>query len=234
MKPYIIFAIMFWNILFGSAAEPVDWANKARYAQSNKELIERGTDSMRVVLIGNSITEFWEETHPYFFTANNLVGRGIGGQVSSQMLARFRQDVINLKPRIVIINCGTNDIAENNGPYDEDITMDNIKSMTELALTNGIEVVLTSVLPCDSFCWNTSVKDVFGKITHLNMRIVNYAANIPHVHYLDYFESMLDHDRQAMIKSYTDDGVHPNAAGYSIMELKLKEMLDKLTEPTIQ
>ena len=171
MKRLLIITMMFWNLFFNGAAQTPDWANKARYAQSNLELQEAEPDPMRVVLMGNSITEFWVETHPAFFKTNHLVGRGISGQVSSQMLARFRQDVINIKPRIVIINCGTNDIAENNGPYDEDITMDNIKSMTELALAHDIKVVLSTVLPCDKFCWNPSVKNVVTKIQRLNQRM---------------------------------------------------------------
>jgi len=225
MKHSILVVMMLWSLLFGNAAEPADWANKARYAQANKELMAGKPDSMRVVLMGNSITEFWEETHPGFFADNDLVGRGIGGQVSSQMLARFRQDVIKLKPRIVVINCGTNDIAENNGPYDEDITMDNIKSMTELAQRHGIIVVLSSVLPTDKFGWNPSVPNVVNKITHLNQRIIEYAAEA-HVHYIDYYSSMLGING-AMRTDFTDDGVHPSPAGYNMMEIKLLEELQK-------
>ena len=164
MKRILIIVIMFWNLLFGNAAQPVDWANKERYAQENLMLRAAAEDSLRVVLMGNSITEYWYELHPGFFTAHHLVGRGISGQVSSQMLARFRQDVLSLNPRIVVINGGTNDIAENNGPYDEDITMDNLQSMAELALAHNIEVVLSSVLPCDQFCWNPSVRNASEKI----------------------------------------------------------------------
>lgn len=227
MKRILILSIMFWNLLFGHAAQPADWANKERYAQENAMLRAAGEDSLRVVLMGNSITEFWVELHPRFFPSHHLVGRGIGGQVSSQMLARFRQDVLALNPRIVVINGGTNDIAENNGPYDEDITMDNLQSMAELALVHGIEVVLSSVLPCDEFCWNTSVKDAPEKILHLNQRIMEYATSRPHVHYLDYYPSMTL-DGRSMNSSFTDDGVHPNSLGYDMMEVKLLEMLDTL------
>jgi lysophospholipase L1-like esterase len=218
---------MFWSFLFGQQAEPQDWANKACYALANRLLANQEPDKDRVVLMGNSITEFWYNTHPHFFTDNHLVGRGISGQVSSQMLARFRQDVINLKPRLVVINCGTNDIAENNGPYDEDITMDNIISMTELALAHHIEVVLTSVLPCDGFSWNPSIKDAPSKIKRLNQRIIDYAAKMPNVHYLDYYPSMTL-DGESMNSDFTDDGVHPNSKGYDVMEGKLMEMLEKL------
>ena len=224
MRRFLLFAMIFWNLMAELNASAVDWANKDRYAQANHELMAGEPDPMRVVMMGNSITEYWYELHPGFFENNHLVGRGIGGQVSSQMLARFRQDVLNLKPRIVVINCGTNDIAENNGPYDEDITMDNIQSMTELALAHGIEVVLTSVLPCDEFCWNHSVKDAPAKIERLNMRIMDYAAHLRHVHYLEYFSSLTT-DGRSMNKALTDDGVHPNTAGYDVMEPILLKML---------
>ena len=225
MKQLLLIAIMFWSFLFGQANEPNDWANKARYALANKELLSRGIDTMRIVLMGNSITEFWMETHPAFFAQNHLVGRGISGQVSSQMLARYRQDVINLAPRIVVINCGTNDIAENNGPYDEDITMDNIKSMTELAMAHGIQVMLSSVLPCNQFCWNPSVKNVVDKIKHINMRIADYATSLD-LPYIDYYSKMVTRDG-ALREDCTDDGVHPNATGYYLMEQTLMEMLEK-------
>ena len=220
---------MFWNLLWGNSVQAQSWANKERYAQANAELLATAREnSLRVVLMGNSITEFWEETHPMFFVNNQLVCRGISGQVSSQMLARFRQDVISLKPRIVVINCGTNDIAENNGPYDEDITMDNIKSMTELARAHGIEVVLSSVLPCDSFCWNPAVRQVTNKISSLNRRILDYATS-QHLLYIDYY-SRMSTPRGGMIKDYTDDGVHPNAAGYDTMEPLLLDAIQQLEE----
>jgi lysophospholipase L1-like esterase len=215
-------------MLFGHHAQAQDWANKARYAKANMELLSHEADPQRVVLLGNSITEGWKDAHPQFFTINHLVGRGISGQVSSQMLARFRQDVINLKPQIVVINCGTNDIAENNGPYDEDITMDNIVSMSELALANGIQVVLSSVLPTDHFIWNPDVEQIVEKIHHLNQRIIEY-CNSRHIPYLDYYTSMTNNSA-SMIEAYTDDGVHPNSAGYDVMEAKLKEMFETLNQ----
>ena len=223
MKRSFILIIMFWNFLFGTTAQNQDWANKARYALANHELLTSKTQAVNIIMMGNSITEYWEELHPTFFRDNGLVGRGISGQVSSQMLARFRQDVINLKPRIVVINCGTNDIAENNGPYDEDITMDNIKSMTELAMANGIQVILSSVLPADGFSWNPNVRDVVKKIKHLNERIMEY-CEIRHIPYVDYFKSMTSNGA-SMIKGYTEDGVHPNSAGYDMMETVLLDTL---------
>lgn len=232
MKRIIIVVMMLWNLLTGQDALANDWANKNYYAQANHALMAGEPDAERVVLMGNSITEYWFELHPDFFGSHHLVGRGIGGQVSSQMLARFRQDVINLGPRIVVINCGTNDIAENNGPYDEDITMDNIKSMTELALSHGIKVVLSSVLPTDGFCWNPGVEDVVDKIRHLNQRIVDYCAAMQ-IPYVDYYPVMTS-DGEAMNKALTDDGVHPNSAGYDIMEVKLLDTLSQMNQPNNQ
>ena len=229
MKRIFFIIIMFWNLLFGNSIQAQDWANKARYAQANKDLLNDSCNCpVNIVMMGNSITEFWEELHPQFFKNHALVGRGISGQVSSQMLARFRQDVINLKPRIVVINCGTNDIAENNGPYDEDITMDNIKSMTELALANGIKVILSSVLPTDRFIWNPGVARVVEKIQHLNLRIKDY-CDIMHLPYIDYYNSMASDD-YSMIKHFTDDGVHPSSAGYDVMEAKLLDTLETVNQ----
>ena len=227
MKRFLIITTMFWNLLFGNDVAAHDWADKAHYAKANSELLSGEPDARRVILIGNSITEFWMDTHPQFFHNNHLVGRGISGQVSSQMLARFRQDVINLHPRAVVINCGTNDIAENNGPYDEDITMDNIVSMTELALHNDITVVLTSVLPCDHFGWNPSAKDVKAKIQSLNARIVGLAESLS-LPYVDYYTSMVYNQEGAMNPMYSDDGVHPSPMGYDVMERLLLECLKKL------
>ena len=217
---------MFWNLLWGNSMQAQSWANHERYAQANRELMAAEPDSSRVVLMGNSITEFWEAMHPGFFVANHLVCRGISGQVSSQMLARFRQDVINLNPSVVVINCGTNDIAENNGPYDEDITMDNIMSMTELALSHGIKVILSSVLPCDNFGWNPSVKNVKDKILRLNGRIHKYALS-RNLIYIDYYTRMRTPDG-GMFKDYSDDGVHPNSEGYNAMEAMLNIALEML------
>ena len=227
MKRTLLIIMLLWNILGGHDMMAPDWAGKTSYHQANPELQQGARDPQRIVLMGNSITEFWMDTHPQFFTDNHLVGRGISGQESYEMLARFRQDVIALSPRAVVINCGTNDIAENNGPYDEDITMDNIISMTELALAHHIEVVLTSVLPCDRFSWNPSIKDAPSKIKRLNQRIIDYAAKMPNVHYLDYYPSMTL-DGESMNSDFTDDGVHPNSKGYDVMEGKLMEMLEKL------
>ncbi len=220
---------MFWNLLFGHDAQAQDWANKMRYAQANADLLNQKAEQPMVVMMGNSITEFWEETHPRFFAEHRLVGRGISGQVSSQMLVRFRQDVINLHPRCVVINCGTNDIAENNGPYDEDITIDNIRSMVELALSHRINVVLSSVLPCDGFIWNPTVKDIQNKIASINRRIVMLAQEFS-LPYIDYYTHLVNGKSRALNQAYTEDGVHPNGNGYDVMEPLLLNTLRLLDE----
>ena len=229
MKRTLLIVMLLWNILGGQDAMAQDWAGKNRYHQANLELMSREADPQRVVLMGNSITEFWMDTHPQFFADNHLVGRGIGGQESYEMLARFRQDVLALSPRAVVINCGTNDIAENFCPYDEDITMDNIKSMTELALHNGITVILSSVLPCDHFIWNRSVRNVPQKIRSLNARIMELAEQLS-LPYIDYYNAMVYNEGGAINPAYSDDGVHPNSLGYSVMEPLLLDQVKKITK----
>ena len=229
MKRTLLIVMLLWNILGGQDAMAQDWAGKNRYHQSNLELMSREADPQRVVLMGNSITEFWMETHPQFFADNHLVGRGIGGQESYEMLARFRQDVLALSPLAVVINCGTNDIAENFCPYDEDITMDNIKSMTELALHNGITVILSSVLPCDHFIWNRSVRNVPQKIRSLNARIMELAEQLS-LPYIDYYNAMVYNEGGAINPAYSEDGVHPNSLGYSVMEPLLLDQVKKITK----
>ncbi len=229
MKRTLLIVMLLWNILGGQDAMAQDWAGKNRYHQANLELMSREADPQRVVLMGNSITEFWMETHPQFFADNHLVGRGIGGQESYEMLARFRQDVLALSPRAVVINCGTNDIAENFCPYDEDITMDNIKSMTELALHNGITVILSSVLPCDHFIWNRSVRNVPQKIRSLNARIMELAEQLS-LPYIDYYNAMVYNEGGAINPAYSEDGVHPNSLGYSVMEPLLLDQVKKITK----
>jgi len=216
MKRLLIFTVMFFNLLFNQTLRTDDWSGKARYALDNLALTATKGHQVRAVLMGNSITEYWYEIRPWFFRQQQLVCRGISGQVSSQMLVRFRQDVIGLHPQVVVINCGTNDIAENNGPYDEDITMDNIVSMCQLAIGNGIKVILSSVLPCDRFSWNPSVRDASSKVQALNSRIIQFAASqgLP---YIDYYSDLASNGG-AINPRYSDDGVHPNDAGYQVME----------------
>ena len=209
-----------------------DWGGLQRFAAANAALAAPADGQPRVVLMGDSITEIWPDRHPVFFEETGYIGRGISGQVSAQMLVRFRQDVIDLKPNVVVINAGTNDVAENQGPYDEDFTIGNIISMTELARANGIAVVLTSVLPAASFRWRPAISDAADKIASLNTRIRTYAAEqgIP---YVDYYSALVvDDSSRALNPAYSNDGVHPVAAGYVVMEPLLLQAVGKSLETT--
>ena len=229
MKTRIIAAIAMLSIALGTQAQKHEFGNWKRYAKANKELGAPAKGEKRVVLMGNSITDGWPHTRPDFFKNNNLIGRGIGGQTSYQFLLRFREDVINLQPKVVVINYGTNDIAENTGPYDEDLTYGNVLSMVELARYHKCKVVLTSCLPAGGFSWRPAITDGMDKIRSLNARVKAYAeANkIP---YVDYFNAMLNEDGTAMNPELANDnpGVHPNAAGYAIMESLLLPVIKKL------
>lgn len=207
-------------IIFISSQDLTNAANYRRYAEANK------TDSRhKVVFIGNSITEGWVKTRPGFFRTNNFAGRGIGGQTSPQLLLRFRQDVINLKPEAVVINVGTNDIAQNTGEYNPRFTMDCIMSMSELAKQNGIKVILSSVLPAKGFSWNKGITDAVKKIDALNAQIKEYAKANGFA-YIDYNSSMRD-EKGGLRKNLGNDGVHPNKEGYVIMEKIAKNVIDK-------
>ena len=212
-----------------SWAQKHDFANWNRYAQQNKELGLPAKGEKRVVLMGNSITDNWASMRKDFFQENALIGRGISGQTSYQFLLRFREDVINLQPRIVVINYGTNDIAENSGPYDEDLTFGNVLTMVELARQHKIKVILTSCLPASGFGWRPSITNAMQKIRHLNARVEAWAkANkIP---YVDYFSALVTADGTEMNPAYAQDkpGVHPNDAGYAVMEGLLLPVIKKL------
>ena len=203
-----------------------DWARLGRYANANKELSVPAKKENRVVFMGNSITEGWVEIRPDFFNENGYIGRGIGGQTSYQFVVRFRPDVINLKPKLVVINAGTNDVAENTGPFDLQTTFGNIVSMVELAKANKIKVILTSVLPAAKFSWNKGITDAPDKIEALNALIKEYAKKhkIP---YVDYYTPMVTGPERALNPAYSKDGVHPTAEGYEVMEALIKPVIDK-------
>ena len=216
----LVAVCLMWAAVPGQAQ---DWGGLQRFAAANAELSPAVEGQLRVVLLGDSITEIWPDRHPSFFEETGYIGRGISGQVSAQMLVRFRQDVIGLHPAVVVINAGTNDVAENQGPYNEDFTFGNIVSMTELAQANGIAVVLTSVLPAAAFRWRPAITDAAEKIAALNARIRAYAEKqgIP---YVDYYSSLVVEDSsRALNPAYSNDGVHPVADGYVVMEPLVKK-----------
>jgi lysophospholipase L1-like esterase len=205
-----------------------DWANTERYKNENALLEEPKQGENRVVFMGNSITEGWINARPNFFANKPFINRGIGGQTTPQMLVRFRPDVLNLKPELVVILAGTNDIAGNTGPSTLEMIMNNITSMAELAKANDIKVILSSVLPAFDFSWRPGLEPS-TKIIALNKMIKEYADENEIV-YLDYFSAMVD-ERNGLKDEYTYDGVHPNEAGYKAMEpLALEAIAKALTE----
>jgi lysophospholipase L1-like esterase len=188
-----------------------DWAQFGRYAEANKKV----TKAPRVVFMGNSITDNWASMRPDFFTKNNFLGRGISGQTSSEMLVRFRADVIELHPKMVIINAGTNDIAHNNGTIKIENTLQNIISMAELAKVNNIRPILSSVLPSVGYGWVPSIKPA-NTIIALNKMIKAYAKKNGFT-YIDYYSLLVD-ENGGLPKKYSNDGTHPTKEGYVIME----------------
>ena len=191
-----------------------DWAELRRYQRANADLPPPASGERRVVFLGNSITDGWARYFPSMFPGKPYVGRGIGGQTTPQMLVRFRQDVIALRPAVVVILAGTNDIAGNTGPSTLEMIEDNLMSMTELAQAHGIRVVLSSVLPVYDYRWRPGLEPA-PKIVALNRWMKDYAARVGAV-YLDYHSAMKD-ERDGLRPELGDDGVHPNEAGYRIM-----------------
>ena len=198
-------------------APPPDRDGTTRYAAANRALPSPAPARPRVVLLGNSITDSWPGADPAFFAAKTYeyVGRGIGGQTTPQLLVRFRQDVLDLHPAAVAILAGINDIAQNTGPYEPDATLNNLKSMTELAQAHGIRVILCSVLPAYDIPWRPGLEPA-PKVLALNQQLKAYAAQ-QHATYLDYHAAMAD-SRQGLPPELAQDGLHPTLAGYRRME----------------
>lgn len=209
-----LLCILSLTSFFGTSVRAQDWPNLGRFKEANQKLIEQANDPERVVFMGNSITEGWINTYPDYFVGH-FVNRGISGQVTPQMLLRFRSDVIDLKPAAVVILAGTNDIAGNKGPSSLKMILDNLKSMTEIAKSNNIKVLLCSVLPAYDYPWRPG-KEPNIKIPELNKMIKEYAKEA-NVTYVDYFSAMVN-DKDGMKKALTEDGVHPTAAGYDVMQ----------------
>ncbi len=201
-----------------------DWANLKKYKPRNMKLEVPANNENRVVFMGNSITEKWDRYDPNFFASNPYINRGISGQTTAQMLLRFRQDVIDLKPKVVVISAGTNDIAGNRGPITVDEIASNIFSMAELAESHGIKVILASVLPAINYSWSPSI-DPVEKISKLNGLIKDYTQK-HHMIYLDYYTPMVD-ENKGLKKEYGRDTVHPSAEGYKVMEPLAKEAISK-------
>ena len=219
MKKILLLPLLF--VALSLSAQSKDWAQFYRYEGKNDSLTTRPD----VVFMGNSITDCWADTVPAFFADNNFVGRGISGQVSSQMLVRFQEDVINLHPKVVVICCGTNDIAQTNGPITLEHILHNIKSMCQLARANKIKPVVCSTLPAKGFKWRPDMKPA-NDIIRLNEMIKAYAQEnkIP---YVDYHSALKD-EENGLPRKYSKDGVHPNAQGYAVMESVIMPVLKKV------
>ena len=204
----------------------LDWPNLYQYQDENRlvGLPEKG--KQRVVFMGDSITEEWSNLYPDYFDTKGYINRGIGGQTTPQMLIRFKPDVIDLEPDIVVILAGTNDIAGNTGPSNVKMITDNIFSMAELARAHQIKVVLSSILPVFEYEWAKEIKDVPATIDSVNDELKKY-VNDHGLVYLDYFSPMVD-QRKGLNKDYTYDGVHPNQDGYILMSSLAQKVLSRL------
>ena len=191
-----------------------DWAGLTRYGSEDAEIRPPKPGEHRVVFLGDEITEFWGRGQAKFFPGEPYLNRGIARQTTAQMLVRFRQDVIELRPEVVVILGGGNDLAGATGPATEGMIGENLTSMTELAKANGIRVVLASVTPvCDCFKNQTALRPQ-GKIIGLNGWMRDYAGRSGSV-YLDYYAALAD--GRNFKKELTADGLVPNDAGYGVM-----------------
>jgi len=196
-----------------------DWANLGRYREANRALPTPADGESRVVFMGDSITDLWQQPRfGAFFPGKPYVDRGISGQTTSQMLLRFRADVVNLKPRAVVILAGTNDIAANTGPMTNEEIQGNLATMSEIAQANGIHIVLSSILPVSAY-HNPSAPQTttrpMARILAINDWMKSYAAARGYV-YLDYFSAMVDASGLLQEELSSDD-LHPNAKGYALM-----------------
>ncbi|GHU57914.1 acylneuraminate cytidylyltransferase [Bacteroidia bacterium] len=199
---------------------PKDWASFFRYEKLN-ELV---TTPPKAVFLGNSITDMWYWADTTFFKSNNYLGRGISSQTTAEMLVRFRADVINLKPKAVVILAGTNDIAQNIGYISQENIFGNIVSMAELAHLHGILPILCSILPVYDYKWRPGLEPA-GKIIQINGWMKEYAEKNGFV-YVDYHSALKD-ERDGLPDKYSPDGVHVNKEGYNIMQSIVKAAIDK-------
>lgn len=224
----LIYSILFLSIVMGGKVQAQDWPNLNKYQNENANLKPIAPGQKRIVFMGDSITEFWSLTDSEYFAGKPYVNRGISGQTTPQMLIRFRADVIALKPAVVVVLAGINDIAGNTGPATLDMIANNIFSMAELAKANNIKVILCSVLPAYDFSWKPN-QNPAEKVVALNKMIKNY-ADANGILYLDYFSAMKD-ERNGLKTAYSGDGVHPNKLGYQVMaplaEKAITEVLAK-------
>ena len=211
----------------GQKTQAQDWANLKKYQEQNLKLKPSPAGEKRVVFMGDSITEFWSRINPSFFELKPYINRGISGQTTPQMLKRFKADVLDLNPAVVVILGGVNDIARNTGPTTIQRIASTIFEMEALAQANKIKVILCSVLPAYDFSWRPNQFPA-EKIIALNLLIKKYALENG-IYYLDYFIEMKD-EKNGLKKEYGPDGVHPNLAGYQVMGPLVEEAIQKVLE----
>lgn len=220
--------LLIWQVsFFLNDVNAQDWGNLEKYQKANAALMESDETDINAVFMGNSITEGWYAAHPDFFHSHKFVGRGISGQTTPQMLLRFRQDVIALQPKLVVILAGTNDIAGNTGPMTLAQIRDNIWSMAQLARANGIVPVVCSVLPAQTYHWRPK-KQPDIEIPKLNALLKSLCLQ-ENMTYVDYFSTM-DNGENGLSKDLAEDGVHPTEKGYTVME----ELILKAIEPLLK
>lgn len=219
-----LYSLVVFLIISTVCLQAQDWPDLNRFRSANSKLSAPKKGENRVVFMGNSITEGWINLRPEFFSQNPYINRGIGGQTTPQMLLRFHQDVVDLQPKAVVILAGTNDIAGNTGPSTLKMIEDNIAAMTEIAQAHKIKVILISVLPVYEYGWAKQVKPI-EKIAELNKWIEQFAKGNK-AEYVDCYTPMLD-SRKGLKAEYSDDGVHPTAEGYKVMEPLVVKAINK-------
>jgi lysophospholipase L1-like esterase len=213
MKKIAFISLFFSMTMAGFSQE--DWFGSNRFKADNERIIKSG-QFPEVVFMGNSITEYWAFYHPDFFSQHNYCGRGIGGQTSAQMLVRFTSDVIDLHPKAVVIMAGTNDVAHNTYWVEPHKVVDNVVAMCNLARANGIIPIISSIPPCAKFVWNPEIENAAQTIVNINNQLKAY-ADAHNIVYVDYHSALAD-EHNGFPKSLSDDGCHPNADTYFILE----------------
>lgn len=192
-----------------------DWPLLGMFRKDNATLSAPKAGEKRVVFMGDSITQGWSDASPEYFAGKPYVERGISGQTTAQMLVRFRADVLDLQPSVVVILAGTNDLAENTGPASNKMIQDNLASMAELAAAHGIRVVMSSIMPVEDYPWRPGLGPT-QRIIDINAWMQDYCRAHGFV-YLDYFSALVN-EHGGMQERYSFDGVHANKAGYTVME----------------
>lgn len=219
MKRFIILIFLATMSFFGYSQ---DWFGFNRYQADNERIITSG-DWPEVVFMGNSITDNWAYFHPDFFSSNNFCGRGIGGQTSSQMLVRFTDDVIALHPKAVVIMAGTNDVAHNEYWVSPERVVDNIIAMCNIAQSNGIVPIISSIPPCSEFPWRKEISNPGQTIVDINKSLKAF-ADASGIVYVDYHSALTD-EKLGLPKTLSNDGCHPLPDTYFTMEEMVLEAI---------